>query len=578
MRLPWQAWDLPIWSGNFSVILVSMRHGSQPRSIAGEVARLRGLLVLGYQGTLIANPDRPAAASAGTYAAARISESWFESWLERALWELNLQIPAAQRNGHGEDVDHGPLLDALRERLRGMITQIVLASPNMSEQQIACEFPLLAALLKAALAEWVNAIAVFHHRFHRDASRLAAWLGCRKLPGIESLTAAGSDLHEGAHQAIGILFRDQQCIYYKPRSVTGEWLWNRLVGEVNAHSSLRLASAAVLDGANGRYGWVASLLPHGQLYDWDKNSAQAGEYWQAAGATLCLAEHVRMTDLHMANVMATRFGPALFDAESLGSPRAASGAPRQQPAEIPSATAIHDLLDTGLLPNGSEPGLPDTSGLFGQAAAAPQIMIPCWSAGPDGTCRVELAPAALADHGNAPLHASPLEVLPLLVSGYREATAALMRCRDSLLSPQSAWRFTLEHRHAPRIVLRDTLVYGLLASASLRPELLHSAEHRRTAVQRALRSLDQHALPKAIVRTEVRTLLHLQVPRFLALPGSRTLAGSSGRALAPGFFSCPPAESVLRKIVALTPNQLSELHLPHLLMAVFSGCGTTPHG
>jgi hypothetical protein len=92
------------------------------------------------------------------------------------------------------------------------------------------------------------------------------------------------------------------------------------------------------------------------------------------------------------------------------------------------------------------------------------------------------------------------------VSGYREAAEALMRCRESLVTARSEWRWTLEHAHAPRMILRDTLTYGILVSRSLEPEQLQSAQRRRIelgiALGNALRGDGHRALPQAVVRTD----------------------------------------------------------------------------
>ncbi len=536
---------------------------------AQDAAEHRETLVLGYQGTLIPDPDRSAMATAGTDEVHRTPDLQLEPWLESASRGLEGCVSTGHRECGGERIDTGAWTNALRERLIGMMTQVLAASPAETGEQVARRFPVLSTLLQRAVAEWVEANAVFHQRLHTDAPRLAEWLRYERLPSLASLTPAGSDLHDGAHTVMRLLFRDGRCIYYKPRPVTGEWLWDGLVRVVNAHSSLQLPSACVLAGANGRYGWVASLPQHAQLRDWDTGSNEASRYWQAAGATLCLAEHVRMTDLHMANVMATGSGPALFDAESLGTPRAVLGREAMRGPEQPIATAIQDLLDTGLLPGPQLAGRPDTSGLFGKAAPVPHLQIPHWSAGPEGGQRFEMVPAALADHGNAPPCTSPVEVLSLVVSGYREAATALMRCRGSFVAPGSAWLWTLEQEHAPRIVLRDTLTYSILLSRSLQPMLLQRAQLRKTTIESALQDIRSRAFPQAILRTEARALLSLHIPRFSARPDSRTLASNSGRALVPRFLSCSPAEAVLRKMGELSEDHLNEELIPGLLLTVF---------
>ncbi len=515
------------------------------------------LLALGFHGTLM--PDPHAAASApGAH-----RDFSLDSWIATAIRDLRRHLAAGHPECGGQCFDHATLVSPLRERLLGILAQALYA--NAMDESLA-QYPALPALLNAAISEWADSIAVFHRRFHRDAPRLAAWLGHAELPGLASVTSAASDPHAGGHKVLQLILRDGSRIFYKPRPVTGEWLWHRLVCTVNAHSALRLPSAAALQGAGGHYGWVAPLPPHPALRDSDQRGAEG--YWHAAGATICLAAHLRMTDLHMANILATCQGPAPVDAESLGTPQTAAAARTGRGGEF--LAFVDSLLDTGLLPVHHAGNLPDVSGLFGRAAPVPDILVPCWSAGPAGARRLLLAPAALADQGNSPPAVSPLQVLPLLVGGYREAALALMRCRDGLLSPGSPWRRTLEDVHAPRVILRDTLAYGLLLSESLQPGHLQSPRRRRTVLRKALEDGISGTLPQAVLRSELRDLFQLHIPRLIALPGSRSLAASSGRSLAPGFLACSPPQAVLRPIGELSPQRLSEVHVPALLLAVLS--------
>jgi hypothetical protein len=556
-----------------SSILIDMDPGSDIRPSALHTAERGDLLVLGYQGTLTPIPHDAVTAPKSPVEAPCVREPPFEFWIADALRRLRLRTSAEERECGEASIDFGPLVEALRDRLRGMLAQIVAICPDGTEENLSREFPALTALIRDATKEWVEAVAVFLERFHGDASRLAEWLGYAKLPSLLSLRPASSDLHAGGHRVLRVEFSDGCSIYYKPRAVTGEWLWDRLTQAVNGCSSLRLAAARTLAGRNGRYGWVAPLQMHGGLGNWDKNSGEARRYWHAAGATLCLAEHVRMSDLHMANVMATPCGPGLFDAETLGTPPETCREHGRLRVNSEFARMIDDLMDTGLLPANGSGGLPDTSGLFGRAAETRAILVPHWSTCTHGGIRVQMTPAALVDHGNAPPGSSPLEVLPMLVSGYREAASALIECRDGLLSSGSQWRWTLEKLHAPRIVLRNTLQYGVFLSGSLSPALLYSPHDRRIALEDALRGRGPRRFPEAVLRVEIRNLLQLHVPRFTAMPRSRTLAGSFGRGLAPGFLACSPGDAVVRKMSDLSPRRLTEIHVPGLLLAVLGQHG-----
>lgn len=124
----------------FSFILVGMRLGSDNRPSASDMERRRDLLVLGYQGTLITDPHHSAMASAGADEAACVREFPFEPWLTGALRELNLRVSDELCNCGGERIDCDALVEALRERLRDMITEVLAVSPEATEDSIARNF------------------------------------------------------------------------------------------------------------------------------------------------------------------------------------------------------------------------------------------------------------------------------------------------------------------------------------------------------------------------------------------------------------------------------------------------------
>jgi lantibiotic modifying enzyme len=117
-------------------------------------------------------------------------------------------------------------------------------------------------------------------------------------------------------------------------------------------------------------------------------------------------------------------------------------------------------------------------------------------------------------------------------------------------------------------VVRDTLSYGLLLSQSLEPGNLRSGHCRRSILRSALQGTASANFPAALLRTELHALLHLHVPRLIALPGTRTLASGSGHSLVSCFADCTPAEAVIRRIEELSAERLEAVHVPALLLAV----------
>lgn len=545
----------------------------------------RKMLVLGYEGTLHAGPapgqmgGRDCDLADGGVAACGglppQMETLIEPLLKNALLAFERRIPDRQRVFSGERIPVDALLELLRRRLQGILTLAVAArlatagsSIALTVRDLTQEFSGLGSLLQQAVSEWVAATLAFHERLQRDGSRLAEWLGVGSLPPVESVSGTTSDAHPGGQVVLRIVFKGWRCIYYKPRSISGEWLWHRLLELIaEAEPALRLPAGRVLAGGiPARYGWAESVLVRDGTVGGGEGSGDGPAYWHAAGAMLCLAHHVSLTDLHLGNVIATPRGPVVTDAECLGTPRLFDSMAGGEGTKC--GTFLESLMDTGLLPGRAVHGMPDISGLFGSGGPVPGLGVPRWSLESCGRFRLRVASAVLMDHGNAPGRVSPLTVLPQFLEGYRQAAGALLRCRRALMSSGSQWRSVLGKDHAPRVVVRDTLWYSLLLSESLDPRYLHSGNRRRRTLRSALQADAPDNFPGAVLRTELHSLLELHVPRLIALPGTRTLASNSGRSLVSNFARCTPAEEVVRRMEELSAESLEAVHVPAIVFAV----------
>ena len=544
-----------------------MRDSIEMESAGGQTDDAR-LLVLGYRGTL-----RPVEREMLPPA----MEALLEPWLAQAGHRLNQRVPQEHRVFQGELVPLEPLLPLLQDRLIGILTQALGAigiDPNdPPASDIYRDFPLLPSLIRGVVSEWVAAISTFLQRLHRDQSWLAASLQCPQMPPIGSISATASDMHAGGHSVLCVCFQGGGCLYYKPHPLTGEWLWHELLEAIaGVDPQLHLPAPRVFTrDANSRYGWVESVfLEENWLsHTADARPPEAIDYWHIAGALLCLAQHVHLTDLHLGNIVATAFGPAVTDAECFATPilhpALSENSSKQTDALFDGLDAI---LSTGLLPRKNISSLPDVSGLFGHSAPVSAIRLPAWSLSSDGRYQLSSVGAELVDHGNAPTETTPIAVLPRMLSGYRHAAELLIGARKTLLAPGSQWRAVLEKLHAPRLVLRNTLTYGWLLSQSLEPQSLRSCYQRRNVILAELQSGSRKNLPAAVVRAELSAILQLHVPRLTILPGSRSLATGSGRAMARRFTASTPAQSVLESIETLSSESIDTLHVPALLTAI----------
>lgn len=256
-----------------------------------------------------------------------------------------------------------------------------------------------------------------------------------RLAPIESICGTTSDAHAGGHSVLRVGFVGGGCLYYKPRPVTGEWLWHALLQAIaHLHPELRLSAARVLTN-DGRfhYGWAESVFPEEDSLSENSNERSNGDsvpaldYWHVAGTMLCLAQHARLTDLHLGNIVATPWGPVVTDAECLATPNLPVRPGTETSLKnVAIAGALESIVSTSLLPIGRVPDQPDISGLFGHAAPVSRVKLPAWAVSPEGRYHSISVDGELVAHPNAPNQTTAIAVLPRMLSGYRHAAELLM--------------------------------------------------------------------------------------------------------------------------------------------------------
>lgn len=363
------------------------------------------------------------------------------------------------------------LVRGLGRRLMGVSAMPALAGvQGLTAAQTAG----YARMTRWVLEDWRSGVRVFARRLWADVEELGAWMGV--TGEIEELRVAGSDVHGPNGAAVEVQFAGGLAVFYKPRAVTGERFWAELqgcLGEIDEGAAVRVAAVLERRDEAGKYGWMEGLA---------SEAREPGE-WVRAGALVCSAMLAGMSDLHMANVVATSGGPAVVDAECLGG---CLGLQRDLKGEV---------MGTGLLPAGERP---EVSGLFGAGAALTGVKVPRWRE--DGG--VEMVGAGLLEQKNRMRGAEArLLCLPEMVEGFGRAAEAIEGIRGELLA-EGGWLERLEREHAPRVVRRGTLEYGLAMSRGLRVEAMGSEAGRR------------RALGENWSEAEVAALLRLWVPRF----------------------------------------------------------------
>ena len=144
-----------------------------------------------------------------------------------------------------------------------------------------------------------------------------------------------SDPHRGRRGVMALTFEDGVKVMYKPREVSTEAAFVRLLDWCNAHDApLRFKSHRIL--ARTGYGWAEHVAhepcpPH-----------QVLRFYKRAGMLLCVLYVVGATDCHAENIVASDEYPVLIDMETIMQP--------DPPSLGGDSFTFDSVLRTGLLP------------------------------------------------------------------------------------------------------------------------------------------------------------------------------------------------------------------------------------
>jgi len=513
------------------------------------------ILLLGWQGTLRAAGYQPSATEQER--AADRFRPWLDAAVSRLQGESSPDICAWYRQHLPIEQLRPPLVD----RLLGIAAASCLRNSTNDRPLLKVD---PAKTLSAtpysnhandAVRQWAAATAMFLSRLHEDRQRLASWAGKSELPAVTALFAANSDIHDAAGTTVRIEFADGSRIFYKPRPVTGELLWydlTRATAKVNPECAI--TAARVLLGGNDTpnlYGWMEALEPINPTIQLDHRA-----YWKSAGSLLCHAWLVNMTDLHMANILATPTGPAVVDAECLATPE-----PHPPVETDPVVRLSSELAATGLLPSSR---LPNISGFFGVAQSVANLRLPAWSCPKNGSATLNLSPATLIDHQNRFGENGPVSCVPDMVDGFLNAAQALVDIRGQLLQ-RGGWLDRLANQHAPRIIIRDTLQYGLWLTETLLPT--------GNAPQNPSRANLPENDISALYKVEKLSIESLHVPRFFVPAASRNLAASPKGIVVHDFLRVPVSQTIRSRLQALSLDHLRPNLAPALLWSMLRNPG-----
>lgn len=456
--------------------------------------------------------------------------AWIAGLGRRLAWIAGLALHARFARAATLDAEPG-------RYLRFVATELALGWRGALE-----EFPCLAALLAGRAADWVEASAELGERLARDGARLALELAAgSRAPGrVLALDTGLSDPHARGRRVVALRFESGLEVVYKPRPVALEAWLERLLGALR-RAGLEIAPPAVPTVDRGDYGWQLRVRAEEPA-----DEREVEDWFRAAGALAAIGWLYGARDLHAENLVATRCGPALVDAEMLLAPRLA--------AERALPESFEGVLATGLLADPTAPAGPGALGYAGLDAPEPGALGVAdrrWSGLGGDDLRLELARAAARPLANLPRLGGRIQRVeahaPALLEGFERTTELVARLPADVRFPP------VHERAETRILFRPSAQYGEVLGLLVEPRYLADGLASSLLLEALLRvfaASPERPLLWPLVAEERAALERLDVPVFRLPVTARALATRAGQPIE-GWVARSGVEAARARLGAL---------------------------
>lgn len=380
------------------------------------------------------------------------------------------------------------------------------------------EYRALQERIEVALTLWVKKAAVFYERVETDYDELQKKFGV--LGQLEDIKLGLSDPHNGNQSVYELIFESGISIFYKPKSMRIDVVFNEFLLEMNSKElSPELKAYQTWDRTS--YGWVEKIE---HLPCQDEKEVEA--YFTRAGMLLCLCYLFEGTDVHHENLIANGPYPALVDVETLFHPNLSTKQLLDSPTEWKNS-----VLRVGMLPNFmmGEKGLAgvDISALGGAEGQKAPSFSPRWDhVNTDEMCMAYFLPTISASKNLVRLGDKicvARDYLDAIVTGFK-TLYGFIKERRALLLEDGGWldRFA---KCPVRCVCRPTRLYFKLLEQLLDPKHLRGKEGHEEILdilpRYMLENGNEHLAP--VVTEEQRAMEQGDIPFFQTLPKSKDL-------------------------------------------------------
>lgn len=431
------------------------------------------------------------------------------------------------------------------------------------------EYPVLARQLTVCIDLWVKFILEFLTHLCEDWDVICTTFSENRNPGVlVQLEDNIGDKHQGGRAVLLAKFSSGLQIVYKPRSLSLDIHFNKLLCWINERSDRPpFRTIKIVD--RGSYGWEEFITAQPC-----HSEKQIECFYERQGCYLALLYALHATDFHYENLVASGEHPVLLDLEALFHPRIGEVEVKQAHQQIVDSLRS-SVLNIGLLPrpmrenNGSEGT--DVSGLGAKEGQLTPYAVPLLEKMGTDEMRMTRKKVPMIGYHNRPtLEGNSVDLIKYLDSiiiGFSAIYRLLHTHRDELLSIDGP--LTSFADDEVRVILRATQTYAALLDASYHPDVLRDALDQDQLFDRLWISVERLPFLSKVIAAEQKALQNGDIPKFTTRPNSRDLWTCSGERIA-NFLDKTGLELVHSRI-----KQLSEDDLEKQLWFIRSSISTT---
>ena len=419
------------------------------------------------------------------------------------------------------------------------------------------EYPVLARQLAQLAQDWVDSVAGLISHLDADRRAIEEAFGAPAGRVIE-IEPGLSDRHGGGLAVSKVVFSSGLCLAYKPRDVSLEAAFHRLVTWLT-HAGLDSAPPAPRVVDRGDHGW-AEWIEQADLGTAD----EVTDYFRRAGSLACLVHILGAADLHHENLVASALGPALIDGEMLLQPLVGTQAAHGGDGDDGAAgQAGSTCLSPGLvsLAHVDDSGrASDIGGLQPASERTSAVGRRRWqhlrSDDVAFTLDRSVVPTLRNDVRHQGILERPAAHADAICAGFEETYRFLSRQRSAFLAADGllSWFTTC----STRVLFRPSDQYGALQYILAAPRYQRRGVDRSLAIETLARVFCREvARPRLwpLLRDERLSLERLEIPRQALSACGTTLLARDGEPV-DGYIARSGCDAVRLRLLAMGDENL----------------------